>query len=122
MENNILIIVSLVLSVLALLLAGYNTFKINHNKRVRDVNLINQREDIFMSMESIKVSLQKEIRRLQKDVNRFEKDKRGTPNKKNPTVKKIEDKETPIVKKAKRVYNRKKPVQKKIENTNETGK
>jgi hypothetical protein len=118
MDSNILSLATLLISILALALASYNLFKINYNKKIRDVNLINQKDDIYLSMESIKVSLQKDIRKLEKDINKVEvkaKPKSTTTKSKISDKKDNDDKSSnkPV---KKRPYNRKKPIQKNTSN------
>lgn len=69
---NTIIILTLVIAISALALAIINTFKVEYNKKVREVNLVNQKDDLNVSMDAIKVTLSKDIRGIKRDLSKIE--------------------------------------------------
>lgn len=80
-NSNTIILITLAIAVIALVLAVINTFKIAYNKKIREVNLVNQKDDLNVSMDAIKITLSKDIRGIKRDINKIErKTKTPQPN------------------------------------------
>lgn len=69
-QNSVAILLTLAVAIIALILAVINTFRISHMRKVSEVEFVNQKDDINVTMEAVKVSLYKEVRNLKKDFNK----------------------------------------------------
>lgn len=91
------VLLALIPGVLALIISITNAFRINRVKKLHEVDLVNHKEDVNLSMEGVKVSLAKEINKLKKGANKNHRankqkqstntggnDKGNTPNKDKP--------------------------------------
>lgn len=117
-SNNIIALIALVVAVAAFVMAAINAYNISHNRKVRDVNLVNQQDDINVTIDAMKVSLSKDIRSVKRDLNKMGRSSKPktTSVKENSEVPETEqpDADKPKVKKPfkKRKPFRKKPVAK----------
>jgi len=83
-ENSMVIWLILGVAVCALLLAIVNYFRISYNSKVAEVEMVNQKDDLNVTIEAVKVALSKEIRYLRKEVG---KSQRGLkPNHNQPVT------------------------------------
>jgi hypothetical protein len=85
-NTNILIILTLIIALATLILASINAYNIARNKKVRDVNLYNQKDDINVTMDVLKDELQRDIRALRRELSKIER------NSKQKTVQPIKKK------------------------------
>ncbi|MDA3890407.1 MAG: hypothetical protein PF517_01955 [Salinivirgaceae bacterium] len=67
-ENNLAILLTLCVALAALILAVVNSFRIAHQKKVLEVELVNQKDDLKVTMEAVKVNLSKDVRYLRKEL------------------------------------------------------
>ena len=76
-NSSSIALVTLIIAVIALVLSILNTVKISYNKKIRDVNLVNQKDDLNVSMDAIKTTLSKDIRGLKRDIHKIERNKKN---------------------------------------------
>ena len=72
LSSEIISLIALLVAIVALVLAVLNAYNISHNRKIRDVNLVNQKDDINVTMDAIKLTLSKDIRGLKRDLNKME--------------------------------------------------
>lgn len=72
---NELIWVAIIVATLAFLLSVINAIRISGLRKRVDVDLVNHREDVNLSMESVKFTATREVKNLRKEIN-----KRNKPN------------------------------------------
>lgn len=82
--NNLAIIITLIVALLALIITVINSFRISHLKKVSEVEYNNLKDDLNLTAGSLKSSLSKEIRGLKRDAGRNSKP-RNTNNRKPKT-------------------------------------
>ena len=69
--NNNLLIITFVLAALAFLIAAINAYRISHLKKISEVDLINQKDDLNVSMEAVKVDLYRDIRNIRRELGKL---------------------------------------------------
>ena len=67
-ENNLAVLLTLGVAICALILAVVNMFRISHNKKITEVILVNQIDDINTTMEAVKLGLSRDLRNLRKEI------------------------------------------------------
>ena len=114
-NSNTIILLTWIIAIVALVLAVVNTFKIAYNKKIREVNLVNQKDDLNVSMDAIKVTLSKDIRGIKRDISKIER-KTKNPQPNQPKAKNEDSKEPQITedqpnekKQVKRPFKKRKP-------------
>jgi hypothetical protein len=105
--NMSLILLALIPGILAFILSIINAFRIRRVKKLHEVDLVNHKEDVNLSMEGVKVSLAKEINRLKKGVNKNQKTHKPAPRNEQGNEKGKETNKD----NAKKVVNRRSPQQ-----------
>lgn len=90
---NELIWVGIVLAGLAFVLSVINSLRISALRNKLDVDLVNHREDVNLSMESVKFTATREVKNLRKEIN---KRNRPNPPRKKPTTEGAEVKESEV--------------------------
>ncbi len=68
--NNLAILLTLIVAIAALIISIINAFRISYNRKISEVNLVNQKDDINVSMEGINTVLTRDIRNIRKEMNR----------------------------------------------------
>ena len=115
-DNNMISLIALVVALLALIVAAVNAYNISHNRKIRDVNLVNQKDDINVTMDAIKVTLSKDIRSLKRDVNKIGRvnKPKDSQDKTKAVVSEDSKDDTDVEKpKSKRPFKKRKPFRKK---------
>jgi len=69
-QNDLAILLTLSVAIVALVLSVINFFRISHHKKISEVELGNQRDDLKVTMEAVKVSVNNDVRYLKKEVMR----------------------------------------------------
>lgn len=67
-ENGLAILLTLGVAISALVLAVVNSFRISYYKKVTDVTIVNQIDDINVTIEAVKVGLSRDLRNLRKEM------------------------------------------------------
>lgn len=67
-SNGIIIWLILGVAICALILAIVNYFRISYNKKIVEVEIVNQKDDLNLTIEAVKIGLSREIRYLRKEV------------------------------------------------------
>ncbi len=68
--SSLAVLLTLIVAIVALILSVINTFRISYNKKISEVDLVNQKDDINISMEGINTALIRDIRHIRKEFNR----------------------------------------------------
>lgn len=88
-QNSLALLLTLGVAICALVIAVVNSFRISHNKKITDVIMVNQIDDINTTMEAVKLSLSRDLRNLRKEIS---KSQRATkPNQGQPIQAKNND-------------------------------
>jgi len=130
--NNLAVLLTLIVAIIALIISIVNFFRISYNRKINEVEMVNQKDDLNVSMEAIKVMLQKEIRTLKKDINKGgNRNQKPRPQANNNSIDKQEiDTQVPTnqstekkqIKRKPTNYKRRPPHRKKDENKPEQNK
>ncbi len=80
-DNSIAIILILIVAILALILAVINFFRISTYKRIAEVDMVNQKDDLNVTMENVKVDLARDLRNLRREVSKLARPQNQKDNK-----------------------------------------
>jgi len=93
-ENGFVIWLILGVAICALILSIVNYFRLSYNKQVAEVEMVNQKDDLNLTIEAVKVALTKEIRYLRKEVGKSQRGPKPIHSQPATHAKKENDEET----------------------------
>ncbi len=82
--NDLIWLTIAVVAALALILSVINAIRITKWRRQLEVDVVNHREDVNLSMESVKYTATREVKNLRKEINKRNK---PAPQRKKPVAK-----------------------------------
>jgi len=86
-------LIALILSIIAIALTIYNTFWIRRNKQVHEVDMVNYKDDVNLTMEGIREQVANDVRNIRRESGR--QNRPNNPNQQNQQQKKVQEPEKP---------------------------